>query len=80
MPRLKVLSAKEVISILEKNGFTVAGQKGSHLKLKRTTSHGAEVLTIPNHKEIDRGTLKAIFNQTRRFISEDELRVDFYTE
>ncbi len=79
MPKLKTLSAKDVIGILEKYGFNVVAQKGSHVKLKRMNAHGTEVLTIPNHKEIDRGTLKAIFNQVRKFISEDELRKEFYT-
>ncbi|MCR4285903.1 MAG: type II toxin-antitoxin system HicA family toxin [Candidatus Kaiserbacteria bacterium] len=80
MPRLKVLSAKEVIGILENQGFSVASQKGSHIKLRRNTSYGTEILTIPNHKEIDRGTLKAIFNQTLKFIPEDVLRNSFYTD
>lgn len=79
MPKLKVLSAKDVIGILENFDFVIVGQKGSHIKLKRVIAYGVEVLTKPNHKEIDRGTLKAIFNQVRKFIPEDDLREKFYT-
>jgi hypothetical protein len=36
-------------------------------------------LTIPLHAELDSGTLRAIFRQASRFISESELRPHFYT-
>jgi len=36
--------------------------------------------TLPNHKELDRGTLGAIFNQAKRFVPEEELSRHFYTE
>jgi predicted RNA binding protein YcfA (HicA-like mRNA interferase family) len=65
---------------LEDFGFLVAKQKGSHIKIKKKTDFGFQVLTIPNHKEIDKGTLKAIFNQASKFISEEELRIKFYTK
>ena len=37
-------------------------------------------LTIPDHDEIDRGTLGAIYRQASRFIPDSELRVRFFTE
>lgn len=81
MPKLRNLSSKEVLEILKDFGFTVAGQRGSHIKIKRETTFGnQQVLTIPNHKEIDKGTLKAIFKQASRFVSEEELRRQFYTD
>lgn len=81
MPKLKTLSGKDIVVILQSNGFFVAGQKGSHIKLKRMLGNGiAQTLTIPNHNELDKGTLKAIYNQASRYISEDILREHFYTE
>lgn len=81
MPKLKTLSGKDVISILQNAGFFIAGQKGSHIKLKRIFADGApQTLTIPNHEELDKGTLKAIYNQALRYISEENLRKYFYTE
>jgi predicted RNA binding protein YcfA (HicA-like mRNA interferase family) len=80
MPKLKSLSAKKVISIFESLGFTIVSQKGSHIKLARETALGRQILTVPNHKEMDKGTLKGIYNQALRFVSESELRKHFYTD
>ena len=80
MPKLKNLSAKKVISIFEQFGFSVAGQKGSHIKLVRITLGGRQILTVPNHRELDKGTLKAIYNQALPFVPDRDLRKHFYTE
>ena len=80
MPKLKVLSCKDVIKILESFGFEVVGQKGSHKKLRRLLDGAKQTLTVPDHSEIDRGTLKAIFNQSLKYVSATELRQHFYKE
>lgn len=79
MPKLKVLSGEEVIKIFEFFGFSVVGQKGSHIKLRRIVEDDLkQTLTIPNHQELDKGTLKAIYNQSLKYISESDLRKYFY--
>jgi len=80
MSKLKILSAKEIIKIFESFGFIVVGQKGSHIKMERKLKSSTQTLTIPNHKEIDRGTLGAIYRQTLRYIPESELEKYFYTK
>ncbi|MBU2610853.1 MAG: type II toxin-antitoxin system HicA family toxin [Chloroflexi bacterium] len=80
MPRLRVLSGEDVIRILAKFGFSVFAQRGSHVKLRREVHGRAQTLTIPNHVELDRGTLRAILTQACRYIPEDELRPHFYSE
>ncbi|MBI4135242.1 type II toxin-antitoxin system HicA family toxin [Candidatus Uhrbacteria bacterium] len=81
MPRLKVLSGQEVVKILTRFGFSVASQRGSHIKLQRIISNGLrETLTIPNHGELDKGTLRAIYRQILRYISESELHPHFYSD
>lgn len=81
MPRLKTLSGRDVVRILEVFHFAVEGQRGSHVKLRRVLSDSTrQTLTIPLHEELDRGTLRAIFRQACRYIPEDELRVHFYTD
>ena len=80
MPKLKILSGKEIIAILGSFDFFIAGQKGSHVKMKRVTDDITQTLTVPDHKELDRGTVKAIFNQASRYISTDKLRKFFYIE
>jgi len=78
MPQLKVLSGTEVIEILKKFNFKVIKQKGSHVKLKRIINDVNQTLTVPNHKELDKGTTKAIYNQILAYVSETELREYFY--
>lgn len=50
MPKIKQLSGKDIIKILQKFDFEIHSQKGSHVKLRRITIKGKETLTIPNHK------------------------------
>ncbi len=80
MPKLKTLSGEEVIHILTSFGFEIAAQRGSHVKLRRTTSTGKQTLTVPNHKELDKGTIRAIYLQSLRCIPENDLRKHFYTD
>lgn len=51
-----VLTPKEVKKALEKFGFCFVAQKGSHMKY----SNGKNVVIIPNHSEVAKGTLKSI--------------------
>jgi len=78
MPKLKVLSGLEIVKILKQFDFWVVSQKGSHIKLKRIKNGENQTLTIPNHKEIDRGTLKSILNQITNYISLDDIYSSFY--
>ncbi|MBI2591767.1 MAG: type II toxin-antitoxin system HicA family toxin [Candidatus Brennerbacteria bacterium] len=81
MPELKTLSGKEIIGILLSFGFEMVSQRGSHVKLRRITLDGAkQTLTIPNHRELDKGTCRAIYRQALRYIPENELKPHFYFE
>ena len=61
MPKLKNLSGDEVVKIFAMFGFSKTIQKGSHIKLIRLLNDNVkQPITILNHKEIDKGTLKAI--------------------
>ncbi len=55
MPKLPVVSGKDLVSAFRKMGFTVISQRGSHIKMKHPDGR---VTTIPNHKMIKKGTLK----------------------
>ena len=78
MSKLKKLSGKEVISILNQFGFEAINQRGSHIKLRRVKNNLKQTLLIPNHKEIDTGTLRAIVRQAGRYIPLEELNKHFY--
>lgn len=55
MPKLPVVSGKELIKAFEKIGFVFIRQKGSHVIMKHQDNR---VVTIPLQKEIKKGTLK----------------------
>ncbi len=81
MPKLRVLSGRDVLRILHGFGFEKAAQRGGHIKVRRVPEGGRnQTLTIPNHDEIDRGTLYAIFRQACRFIPESDLHDKFFTD
>lgn len=79
MPRLKRLSAGQVLRILRGFGFEVVSTRGSHAKLKREIAgRPAQILTVPLHRELAPGTVQAIYRQTLRFVPEKDLRPHFY--
>lgn len=80
MPKIKNLWAKDLLEFFQKHWFLIFSQRGSHIKLKKVTAFAKQILTIPNHKELDRWTLKAIMRQASSFISIEELEKLFYTE
>jgi predicted RNA binding protein YcfA (HicA-like mRNA interferase family) len=61
MTRLPMLSGHECIKALQRAGFQVIRQTGSHIILQRQEPPATVV--VPNHDELDRGTLKAILRQ-----------------
>lgn len=60
MPKLPVLSGTGVIKALSKAGFVFDHQTGSHITL--VNSEGKKI-TVPNHKELGPGILRAIIKQ-----------------
>ena len=78
-PRLRRLSAREVLAVLKRFGFEVVATRGSHAKLRRVIEdEERQTLTVPLHKELDPGTVQAIYRQATRFIPEKELKPWFY--
>ncbi len=62
VPKLPVLSGKEVIKALSKIGYEPDYQTGSHMILRQKDVPHRR-LTVPNHSEIAKGTLLAIIKQ-----------------
>ena len=81
MPKLRRLSGKEVVVIFRRFGFEVVSQKGSHVKLVRLLPTGErQILTVPNHPELDTGTCRAILRQAARYVPLAELQFHFYSQ
>ncbi|MDX6386136.1 MAG: hypothetical protein QOK48_3709 [Blastocatellia bacterium] len=68
MSKLPVVSGAECVKALGKVGFVVYRQRGSHITMVRRSP--SSQTTIPNHKEIDRGTLRAIIRQAGLTVEE----------
>jgi predicted RNA binding protein YcfA (HicA-like mRNA interferase family) len=58
MPDVPLLKPREVVKAFRKLGWDVARQKGSHIIL--TKEGHIATLSIPNHPEVARGTLRAL--------------------
>ena len=64
MPKLPVLSGKEMLKILEKIGYVHIRTRGSHAILnKQDTIKGKISIPVPLHPELAKGTLKSIMRQ-----------------
>ena len=59
MPKLPVVSGVEVVCALERLGFVVTRQRGSHIMMRRDSSG----CVVPNHRELKIGTLAGILRQ-----------------
>jgi predicted RNA binding protein YcfA (HicA-like mRNA interferase family) len=64
MNKLPILSGKQVIKILQKIGYYIRDQKGSHVHLRHPIR---PPLTIPNHREVARAELSAKLSNRRDY-------------
>ena len=58
MATLPVVSGAEAVRRFERAGWSVARQKGSHIMMTRSGTMAT--LSIPQHRELDRGLLRAL--------------------
>ena len=57
-----IMTVREILQILHKDGWREAETKGSHIQLKHSNKNGK--VTVPNHKgDIAPGTLNSILKQ-----------------
>ena len=62
MTRLPVVSGRDAIKALAKAGYEFDRRRGSHVVLRRRDSPHRR-LVVPDHREIAKGTLRAILRQ-----------------
>jgi len=68
MPPLPKLSGREVVRIFERFGWNVARQKGSHIIVVKDDN--IATLSIPDHKEVAKGTLRSLIRASGLTVSE----------
>ena len=68
MNKLPRVSGRECVKALGKAGFYFKRQEGSHMILRRDDPFAQVV--VPDHKELDRRTLRAIIRQAGLSVDE----------
>ncbi len=68
MNKLPVISGQDYVKALRKVDFYFKRQEGSHIILRRDNPFAQ--LVVPDHKELDRGTLRAIIRQAGLGVNE----------
>ena len=68
MTKLPVISGRECVKALQRVGFSVKRQEGSHIILRRETPFAQVV--VPDHRELDRGTVRAILRHAGLTVEE----------
>jgi predicted RNA binding protein YcfA (HicA-like mRNA interferase family) len=64
LPKLPVLSGKEICAILARHGFIEVRRRGSHIVMQKKKDGGTITVPVPDHKEIMIGTLLSIIRQS----------------
>jgi predicted RNA binding protein YcfA (HicA-like mRNA interferase family) len=59
MPKLPRISGPDIVRTLQRLGFAVARQRGSHVVMRR----GSSGCVVPNHREVKVGTLAGVLRQ-----------------
>lgn len=70
MSKVPSLSYIEIIRALQRDGWTVVRQRGSHIRLQKRTGDELLKLTIPAHKPVKRSTLSHILKQAHLDVDE----------
>jgi predicted RNA binding protein YcfA (HicA-like mRNA interferase family) len=82
MAKLRRLSGREVLRILEALGFEVRRITGSHhhMQLQRADKTCRTSVPVHGNAALATGTLKSIYRQVSPCIPEDELKPLFYSD
>ncbi len=65
MKKVPSLSYTEIVRALQRDGWMVVRQRGSHLRLQKRVRDEVLKLTVPAHRPVKRSTLAHILKQAR---------------
>jgi predicted RNA binding protein YcfA (HicA-like mRNA interferase family) len=66
--KLPVISGRECVNALQRAGFRVRRQRGSHIVMQKDDPY--RVVSVPNHKTLKPGTLRGIINDAGMTVDE----------
>jgi len=61
--KMPVVSAKQLLALLQHLNYTIVRQRGSHVRLDKITEAGSHKITVPYHDPIAKGTLNDILKK-----------------
>ncbi len=70
MTRLPVISGRQAINALQQVGYVVVRQRGSHIRLRHPTNPEHRPVTVPDHKTLKPGTLRAILRDANLTVAQ----------
>jgi len=68
MPPLPIISGQEAVNAFLRGGWKVSRQRGSHIILVKKGEIAS--LSVPNHKTLDRGTLRSLIRKSEMTVEE----------
>ena len=69
-PRLPVVSGRQVIRVLERIGYQIVRQKGSHIRLRDENDPVHLPITVPDHRTLKLGLLRQILRDANLTVDE----------
>lgn len=64
------LSYVEIVRALQRGGWTIVRQRGSHIRLQKRIGDELLKLTVPAHRPVKRSTLAHLLKQARLELDE----------
>lgn len=65
MTRVPILSYTQILRALQRDGWTVVRQRGSHIRLQKRVGSDVLKITVPAHRPVKRSTLSRILKEAR---------------
>ncbi len=65
MTKVPSLSYIQIVRAMQRDGWTVVRQRGSHIRMQKRTGDEVLKVTVPAHRPVKRSTLSHILKQAR---------------
>ena len=69
-PKLPVVSGRQVVRALERVGYRVVRQRGSHIRLRDKSDPNHLPVTVPDHRALKPGLLRQILRDANLTVEE----------
>jgi predicted RNA binding protein YcfA (HicA-like mRNA interferase family) len=73
--KLPAVSGEKLIKVVSRLGYEIIRQRGSHVRLRKSTAAGDHNITVSLHDELAKGTISDILSEVsiRNSVSKDAL-------